>query len=88
MKRDAVLERLRGGDAAGALLLFDDSAPDGAMDCEKLAIYGMVLLANDRPTEALSALREAVALGEDAPPTLLNLGSPRNAPAIRSRRIV
>ncbi len=73
MKRDAVLERLRGGDAAGALLLFDNSAPDGAMDCEKLAIYGMVLLANDRPTEALSALREAVALGEDAPPTLLNL---------------
>ena len=73
MKCDAVLERLRSGDAGGALLLLDDPALGDAIDCERLAIYGMVLLANDRPTEALSALREAVALGDDTPPTLLNL---------------
>ncbi len=30
-------------------------------------------LANDQPSEALTALRMAVALGDNSPPTLLNL---------------
>ena len=33
----------------------------------------MMQLANDQPTEALTALRMAVALGDDSPTTLLNL---------------
>jgi predicted O-linked N-acetylglucosamine transferase (SPINDLY family) len=73
MTADAVLERLGRGDAAGALALLDDAAALHDADAAMLAVRGMVELANDHPAEALSALRLAVALGDTAPTTLLNL---------------
>jgi predicted O-linked N-acetylglucosamine transferase (SPINDLY family) len=70
---DAALELLGRGDAAGALALLDDAvAPDGT-DAAALVARGMVQLAKDCPAEALTALRLAVALGNNAPTTLLNL---------------
>ncbi len=73
MTAEAVLELLRSGDAAGALgLLGETASPDG-IDPALHAARGMVLLANDLPAEALSVLRTAVALGDDSPPTLMNL---------------
>ena len=47
-------------------------SPD-EIDPALLVARGMVQLANHQPAEALTALRMAVALGETAPPTLLNL---------------
>ena len=72
----AALERLYAGDPAGALSLLDTMAPLdalGALDAEALVACGIVQLANHRPAMALPALRAAVALGETAPATLLNL---------------
>ena len=69
----AALERLYAGDPAGALALLDTTAPPDALDAEALVACGIVQLANHRPAMALPALRAAVALGETAPATLLNL---------------
>jgi protein O-GlcNAc transferase len=73
MTTEAALELLRGGDRTGALALLGDVIPPNEVDAERLAARGMVYLANDQPSEALTALRMAVALGDDSPPTLLNL---------------
>ena len=73
MTPEFVLERLRAGDAAGALEMLDTAAPPDALDATSLVARGMVQLANHRPTEALSSLRMAVALGDTLPATLLNL---------------
>jgi tetratricopeptide (TPR) repeat protein len=73
MNIDAVLELLGRGDGRGALALLDDSAPANETDPGSLVARGMVQLANDQPAEALAALRLAVALGDTAPITLLNL---------------
>jgi protein O-GlcNAc transferase len=72
MLADAALELLRGGDPAGALALLD-TAPCDASDPALLTARGMVQLANCRPVDALSALRMAVAMGDVAPATVLNL---------------
>ncbi len=69
----AALERLYAGDPAGALSLLDTTAPLDALDAEALVACGIVQLANHRPAMALTALRAAVALGETAPATSLNL---------------
>jgi protein O-GlcNAc transferase len=73
MTTEAALELLRGGDATGALALLGDTIPPNLVDTARLVALGMMQLANDQPTEALTALRMAVALGDDSPPTLLNL---------------
>jgi protein O-GlcNAc transferase len=73
MTTDAALERLHSGDPAGALLLLDAAASSDLLDPELLVARGVVQLANHCPAKALPALRSAVALGETAPATLLNL---------------
>ncbi len=73
MTAEAALELLRGGDPAGALALLGDAMPPDEIDPARLVARGMVQLANHHPAEALTALRMAVALGDTAPPTLLNL---------------
>lgn len=74
MTVEAALVRLRQGDSAGALALLSSRQPEAAAEqsaCD--AALGMVLLAEDRPAEALVMLRAAVALGDISPATLLNL---------------
>lgn len=73
MTPEYMLQRLRAGDAAGALAMLDVAAPPDALDAASLVARGMVQLANHLPTEALSSLRMAVARGDTMPPTLLNL---------------
>ncbi len=73
MTAELALERLRSGDASGALALLDATMPSERLDPQWLVARGMVQLANHLPTEALSSLRVAVALGDVAPTTLLNL---------------
>jgi predicted O-linked N-acetylglucosamine transferase (SPINDLY family) len=73
MMPEAALELLQNGDAAGALGLLGETASSLSIDPAHHAARGMVLLANDLPAEALTALRTAVALGDNSPPTLLNL---------------
>ena len=73
MTAELVLERLHAGDAAGALAIIDAAISPETVDAETLAARGMVLLANHRAADALSALRQAVALGDTYPATLLNL---------------
>ncbi len=73
MSAAAALELLCCGDAAGALALLDDAGSHEETDTATLVARGMVQLANDRPSEALTALRTAVARGDTAPTTLLNL---------------
>jgi predicted O-linked N-acetylglucosamine transferase (SPINDLY family) len=68
MTIEAALELLQSGDPAGALARLaatDEPAQHG--------IRGMLLLANARPAEALTALRLATALGDATPVTMLNL---------------
>jgi tetratricopeptide (TPR) repeat protein len=69
----AALELLCCGDAVGALALLDNAGSPDETDTATLVARGMVQLANDRPSEALTALRTAVARGDTAPTTLLNL---------------
>lgn len=73
MTVEAALERLRDGDAAGALAALEAASPGERSDPLYHTALGMALLADTRPAEALSALRIAVALGDATPPTLLNL---------------
>ena len=73
MTTDAALELLYRGDAAGALALLGDAMAPDEMDPARYAALGMVQLANNRPSDALTALRTAVSLGDAAPVTLLNL---------------
>ncbi|MEJ0016060.1 MAG: tetratricopeptide repeat protein [Acetobacteraceae bacterium] len=70
MMVEAALERLRGGDAIGALAAL--AALPAADEPEYQSAHGMILLACDRPAEALTALRRAVAGGDASPVTLLN----------------
>jgi predicted Zn-dependent protease len=72
MPIEAALTRLRGGDAAGALTMLEARAPADT-DARYDAALGMVLLAENRPADALAALRNAATLGDSSPPTLLNL---------------
>jgi protein O-GlcNAc transferase len=72
MSAEAALARLEAGDPAGALALLDDDAAE-ALNAKHLLASGIVQLANNCPDKALPALRAAVALGETAPTTLLNL---------------
>jgi protein O-GlcNAc transferase len=69
----AALELLQNGDPVGALGLLHDMPSADEVEPASHAARGMVLLANDRPAEALSALRTAVGLGDNSPPTLLNM---------------
>lgn len=73
MTTEAALELLGTGDPDGALILLGETASPDEVEPARHAARGMVLLANDRPAGALSALRIAVALGDSSPPTLLNL---------------
>jgi predicted O-linked N-acetylglucosamine transferase (SPINDLY family) len=73
MTPESALERLRAGDAVGALAMLDAAAPLDALDAASLVARGMVQLANHLPAEALPSLRMAVALGDTMPTTLLNL---------------
>jgi protein O-GlcNAc transferase len=70
---EAALELLRNGDPGGALSLLGETTPWDEPDPAQHAARGMVLLANDRPAEALVALRTAVVLGDVSPSTVLNL---------------
>ncbi len=72
MRTELALGRLQGGDAAGALTMLEASAPPGP-NARYDAALGMVLLAENRPADALAALRHAATLGDSSPPTLLNL---------------
>jgi predicted O-linked N-acetylglucosamine transferase (SPINDLY family) len=72
MNADAALARLYAGDPAGALALLRTVVAE-TIDPGYLVATGIIQLANDCPTEALPALRAAVALGDTAPTTLLNL---------------
>ena len=73
MIADAALERLYAGDPASALAMLDAAAATDTLDPALLVATGIVQLANRCPERALPALRSAVALGETAPTTLLNL---------------
>ncbi len=73
MTTEAALELLRRSDPTRALALLDCATSSGEPDASLLAARGMVQLANDHPAEALTALRMAIALGDAAPATLLNL---------------
>jgi predicted O-linked N-acetylglucosamine transferase (SPINDLY family) len=73
MTADAALALLHGGDPAGALALLGDAMPPHTSDPEWFAAWGMVQLANEHPAEALTALQQAVALGDTMPATVLNL---------------
>jgi protein O-GlcNAc transferase len=72
MMPDAALALLQEGDPAGALALLE-VAGEQQSNAEALVVRGMVQLANHRPEQALPVLRQAVALGDTRPPTLLNL---------------
>jgi protein O-GlcNAc transferase len=72
MPIEAALARLQAGDAAGALKVLKAS-PSAERNAQHNAALGMVLLAENRPADALAALRNAATLGDSSPPTLLNL---------------
>ena len=72
MPIEAALARLQAGDAAGALKVLEAS-PSAERNAQHNAALGMVLLAENRPADALAALRNAATLGDSSPPTLLNL---------------
>ncbi|MGC1407387.1 MAG: tetratricopeptide repeat protein [Acetobacteraceae bacterium] len=72
MRTEVALARLQGGDSAGALTMLEASAPPGP-NARYDAALGMVLLAENRPADALVALRHAATLGDRSPPTVLNL---------------
>jgi protein O-GlcNAc transferase len=73
MMPDAALALLEDGDPAGAFALLEAAGEPRTSNAEALVVRGMVQLANHRPEQALTALRQAVALGDTRPPTLLNL---------------
>ena len=73
MTTEAALELLQNGDPVGALALLHEIASPDQAEPASHAARGMILLANDQPAEALSALRTAVGLGDNSPPTLLNM---------------
>ena len=73
MMPDTALALLQAGDPAGALAFLEAAGEPQYANAEALVVRGMVQLANRRPEEALPALRQAVALGDTRPPTLLNL---------------
>ncbi len=73
MMPDAALTLLEDGNPAGALALLGAAGDPRTSNAEALVVRGMVQLANHRPEQALPALRQAVALGDTRPPTLLNL---------------
>ncbi len=72
MSMEAALEELDSGDPAGALDLLN-AAPADPANAKHLLATGIIQLANNCAGKALPALRGAVALGETAPATLLNL---------------
>jgi Flp pilus assembly protein TadD len=73
MTTEAALELLRHGDSAGALALLGDALGPHEIDPARLVARGMVQLANQRPAEALTALRMAVALDDTSPTTVNSL---------------
>ncbi len=73
MMPDTALALLQAGDPAGALAFLEAAGEPQHFNAEALVVRGMVQLANHRPEAALPALRQAVALGDTRPPTLLNL---------------
>lgn len=70
---DTALALLQAGDPAGALAFLESAGEPRHSNAQALVVRGMVQLANHRPEQALPALRQAVALGDTRPPTLLNL---------------
>lgn len=68
MTADGGFGQLDAGDACDAAAI-----PDTAANAGCHTTRGMELLAQDRPAEALTALRLAVSLGDTSPPTVLNL---------------
>lgn len=60
-------------------------APAGDGDAACHAAQGMALLREDRPADALAALRLAVALGDTGPSTLLNLAIANDRAGDRAR---
>ncbi|MGE0222028.1 MAG: tetratricopeptide repeat protein [Acetobacteraceae bacterium] len=90
MTAETALACLQRGDAAGALDLLDRAAAGSPADPRLHAARGTVLLANNDPEAARTALRTAVALGETAPATLLNLAlaEERTGDTGRARRLM
>ncbi|MDR3539194.1 MAG: tetratricopeptide repeat protein [Acetobacteraceae bacterium] len=85
MTAETALARLHEGDPAGALAEVARSMADKPTDPACHATQGMALLAQDRPADALAALRIAVALGEASPVTLLNLAIAEDRAGDRDR---
>ncbi len=73
MTTEAALELLHSGDAAGALASLGSTPSPDETDPVRLVALGMVQLANHHHAEALNAFRQATALGDTTPATLLNL---------------
>jgi protein O-GlcNAc transferase len=73
MTTETALELLHAGNPAGALALLGEAISPDDNDPARLAVLGMVQLANHHHAEALAALRLAAAVGDTAPVTLLNL---------------
>jgi predicted O-linked N-acetylglucosamine transferase (SPINDLY family) len=73
MMPDAAHALLQAGDPAGALALLEAAGEPQCANAGALVVRGMVQLANHRPEQALPLLRQAVALGDTRPPTLVNL---------------
>jgi predicted O-linked N-acetylglucosamine transferase (SPINDLY family) len=81
MTVEAALSRLQRGDPDGALSLLDQAGDGAAVH----AARGMALLAADRAEAARAALRAAVALGDTAPVTVLNLALAEERTGDRAR---
>jgi protein O-GlcNAc transferase len=73
MTTEAALPMSHNGDPVGALGLLGETEPAIDLKPARHAARGRAMLANDRPVEALTALRAAIDLGDDSPETLLNL---------------
>jgi predicted O-linked N-acetylglucosamine transferase (SPINDLY family) len=83
------LALLRSGDAAGARAILE-ALPGDDLSAPRFAALGMVALAEGNWTEALAALRAAVAWGDRSPPTLLNiaLAEERTGDVTRARALM
>jgi predicted O-linked N-acetylglucosamine transferase (SPINDLY family) len=74
MTIEGALELLDRGDPSGALVILERQNDGGAStDPRYHSARGMALLGENRPAEALAALRLAVACGDTSPSGLLNL---------------
>jgi len=84
MTAELALSELRAGRPQDALALLEAESPVGS-GAALHAARGMALLAADRPDEALTVLRTAIALGDPGPATMLNLALAENLSGDRER---